>query len=220
MLNENQNNQGSWKNKFEELEALQDQSFDKEKAWAKLHNRLGQKNPQKKRIAYWTAAACLVVLVSMGWFFSMDKDVPVAIHEQQKQNSPTGRTIASPAQPGTKANPESTEKKQPAIQPKNKRREILVTPVSINTVSIPDLPIHPDNIDKSADEIGHTDSIAMATVVPPKKKLRVIHINELGELTKTPVKFVPRVANDDLSGFTVSRNASDNIIKIKLSPSN
>jgi hypothetical protein len=78
--------------------------------------------------------------------------------------------------------------------------------------------------------IKSADTIAMITSTPQKKKLRVVHINELGKPVEEEIQFARNTLTptfeatffrqDGLPGFSLSRNASDNIVKIKLPPSN
>jgi hypothetical protein len=86
---------------------------------------------------------------------------------------------------------------------------------------------HPDMLSRT--DIKQ-DSLSVIAAIPLKKKLRVIHINELGPSLEEENDVArsmstravsPKTLNQHLfRGLTGSRNASDDILKIKLSPSN
>ena len=50
MLNEKPNNDFHWKNKLEDLESLPGETFNKEAAWEKLHERMQGKKSQHKKL--------------------------------------------------------------------------------------------------------------------------------------------------------------------------
>ncbi len=61
MSNENHNNIEDWRNKLEGLDKLPGETvIDKNASWEKLHERLREKNYNKKIIWYRSAAACLL----------------------------------------------------------------------------------------------------------------------------------------------------------------
>lgn len=220
MLNENQNNQGSWKKKLEDLEFLSERPFNKDSAWEKLHDRLFAKNRRTKKVAIWAAAACLVLLFAVVRMFTHDKEIPVATTGKQIKKADI--VAAPPNEMIMDSMQEPVANKQPRSQHiKNKiPQTVTVYYPSVDTITKQNLAMQVDVPEKNHFEMTSMDTAALTATLPKKKTLRVVHINELGESAPAPVKFVPKNTSDELSGFTVSRNASDNIFKIKLSPSN
>lgn len=87
MLNENYNNTGDWRSKLEALDNLPGETIiNKNASWEKLHDRLREKRSSKKIIWYWSAAACLLLVLMVPLINLIKKDhEPVKTETAQKQ---------------------------------------------------------------------------------------------------------------------------------------
>lgn len=233
MLYEKPNESLHWKNRLDDLDHLPGEQIpEKNSGWKKLHNRL-QEKPRIKIIRwYLTAAACLLLIVGIPWLTINEKDNNLAKNRAQLKpgNSSittipsTGNTIISPLQTQTENKLSVTAKAKTKQQYQRVYKSIEIDKPVVNKSKVP-ISINSELYNISI----NPDTIAFVTAVPVKKKLRVVHINELNKLVEhsqfarsnTLPAFRIKSLNDDASSvFVVSRNSSDNIIKIKLPPSN
>ncbi len=165
----NEKRSDSWIDKLDRLEGLPGEApFDKMAAWDRLHLRLDEKRDKKRTIWYW-AAACLfigcmvVVLPKQGHKDNVSSPVSrVAIKDsnvQAEQVIVSNRVTSMPADvPARKRTASSTEKR------------VAVTP-DVAAIMPPVINVIP-----------HTDTIQeeTATVAAAPRKMRVVHINEVG----------------------------------------
>jgi len=238
MLNEKPNNNFHWKNKLEEIESLSGETFNKEAAWEKLHERMQGKSRNKKAVWYWAAAACLMLALLIPWFLSNKKESVLVKNnsgQNQIQSSPSHLLPFGNKNTSAVISSLLTEKKLPAlsveksnkinylfnhniiqfkiVQDKKEKEEFITQKITNNAV----VPVD--------------TTISIVAILPVKKKFRVIHINELGNPVEDNVKnlrnnewttFQMKAANKD--GFSNSsflmRHQGDDILKIKLSPQN
>jgi len=214
-----------WKNKLEELDNLPGETWDKDVAWEKLHQRVEGK-PRNKKIIYRYAliAACLVFLLSLYWIVgnkSEKKALPAKLETITKLN---------PASDAVKNKENSISVSTPKKRTANKidniknkliyKDKIVLLDTMINEKSNPDS-IH---LTEENQFISSADTTAVLIVKNPVK-LKVVHINELGKpvaekikLAHTPKSFQSRY-EERVSNF-YSNNTDDNIFRIKLSPHN
>jgi hypothetical protein len=186
MPNENPNNTPRWRNKLDELEHLHASALNKDAAWDKLYGRLLGNKKSKKISWYWIAAACLLF------------GLIIALMNYQKSTSQPGNKETAIKQP--------TEIKQPVLKieeinknenenggelmkdkivtTSNKpiQRNRRITPIEVATK------VHPDDVVISYPEkelvvnsLQIINTNPATTVLPQKKKLNVVHINELGD---------------------------------------
>lgn len=202
MLNENPGNR-NWKNKLEDVDGLSSVLLqDKNAAWDTLHHRLHQPTKKRKFIWYWLAAACLLALIIVPLFIFNNK------------NTPTGNTVVQA--------PASIKIKTPAVKEKavafaaeeNNKKNIISEPAKIIHQKSPieklskkelmpatSLLIEPVPSSSSVPvqiqpvQIPFTEKLT-TLATPEKKKLKVVHVNELG----TPLpELRSRTATDDYS---------------------
>lgn len=204
MSNENPNNDFHWKGKLEGLESLPGETFNKEAAWNRVHECMQEKNSNNKAIWYWAAAACLVIAFT-SWFFSQ-KDEPALV----KSNP-----VKEKGQPAV-AQDVITNMKDSivSISLKPVKRNINATSIAIThkivapggrtTAIVETLAIKKDKEEFITSEINDNSSVPadaqmnIIAVIPLKKKLRVVHINELGD----PVEEAPAIAHKtDIHSF-------------------
>ena len=237
MLDEKPNNDFHWKNKLGELENLAGETFNKEAAWDKLHERMQGKTRNKNAVLYGSAVACLVLALIISWIFLANKKEGMLVKNNslQKQTrsssahlsgennndssvgisslSPEEKVPALPGQKSNKINPlfNHTIIRSKIFQDKKEKEESVVQKITNNA-------------------IGPVDTvISIVAILPEKIKLKVVHINELGDpVTVSPniakshehrslVKFINREINTSLPS---SGNTGFNIFKTKTPPSN
>ena len=162
---------------------------DKEAAWDKLYERLGE--TRRRRIPAWIRAAAACILLAL---------IPAAIlltpHAKQENQTVAGSPLRTPATrtmpaarttpvpppslprtaPPTLANPLSFRTPSKPGRPGTSKR---VLPHIIRTATIPDSErighFYPGSPDLSS-----SDPMTIIAAAPtPKKELRVVHINEL-----------------------------------------
>jgi hypothetical protein len=238
MLNEN-HNKPNWKNRLEEVSSLPDLLLaDKNASWEKLHGRLHVKPRRIKPWWYWVAAACLLGAITIPF---------LTVHEKQEalvKSEPAKAVLKTPAMPSSGLKEiapvavivapfEKKQKATPAPLPssvKNKEdqikndRTIAATGLDGPIITQQDSIVLPQPV---VEAIAVSNPIITAAT----KKLKVVHINELG----TPVILPYNLAHVDDYGpvqiklinqeiynnsSTLSNNTSFNIFKTRNSPSN
>lgn len=189
----------NWKDKLDDAGALSDYLLaDKNAAWEKLHGRMHTPVQKKRAGWYWLAAACLAGLIS-GAFLLLNRNQQVTVVKQEVKMKAAIDSIAvlqplitAPVKP---SHDEKTaviaDKKLPATKP---LKRVMIEPIESATVKTNDsMAITASNIQPI--NIIPTAPLT-ATNTPEKKKLKVVHVNELG----TPLpELRSRVANDDYS---------------------
>lgn len=190
----------NWKEKMEDAVALSAYGLhDKNAAWEKLHDRMHVPVKKKKAGWFWLAAACLVGLMS-GAFLLMNKKQPVTtvINKPATKAVDDTKVIAQQNNPAPVKEeerqvvmPVATVTKAPA---KKQLKKIVAEPIASVEVKTEDSVL----ITASYIPPTHITAPVSLTVnnTPEKKKLKVVHVNELG----TPLpELRSRVANDDYS---------------------
>lgn len=200
MINEKPNKECHWKNKLADLESLPGETFNKEAAWEKLHTRLQPKSKNKKITWYWIAAACLFFAVCISFFLSNKKEnVLVKNNVMQKKINSSSSQHLPPINKDTSIiiTSSSNENKTPAHSI-NKVEKINTT---INPKTIPTEIVQNKKEGSIAQEIKNNaimpvdTATSIVTNLPEKKKLKVVHINELG----VPVSEPPVIARNSES---------------------
>src|SRR5688500_743420 len=209
-----------WKNKLEELDNLPGETWDKDVAWEKLHQRVEGK-PRNKKIIYRYAliAACLVFILPLYWIVQNKSEkivVPVKLETMNKFTPRSGRVKNKKDSISVNACP----KKRTTNKIDKVKNKIVLPDTLVNEKSNPDS-IH---LTEENQIISPADTTAVLIVKNPLK-LKVVHINELGKpvaekikLAHTPKSFQSRY-EERVSNF-YSNNTDDNIFRIKLSPHN
>ena len=232
MLNESQNNSSYWKNKLEALDNLPEETLNKPAMWAKLHERLQENRSRKKAVWYSAAAACLILIFFISWLFIGNKETSLVENNRRQKPQGSSRTPEKLTDSMVVISKQiQTDKKHLVINKAiNKKRQIPAT----DHVAADDIVVTGPNViavpEPKYNSSYKPDTIAIIAALPVKKKLRVVHVNELGKPMEEQTEFVrnnlaPVFQTEPLAGnvfsrFIVTRNASDNILKIKLSPSN
>jgi len=187
MSNENPNNTQGWRNKLDDLEHLPASAFNGDAAWDKLYGRLRGNKRTRKIFWYWMAAASL--------FFGL----VITLLNYNKSNSATGnKDTALKQQPEEIRKPVSKVKEVnkndngnsvesindktvvTSKKPVQKNHRIIQTDVATK-ISHVDIIISDLEQEPVAKPLQITNTNSTAAVIPQKKKLNVVHINELGD---------------------------------------
>ena len=69
-MSENQNEPLRWVDQLDALENIPGEApHDKSKSWDRLYDRLRNKPAKRSRFIYWSAAACLILILGATWLF-------------------------------------------------------------------------------------------------------------------------------------------------------
>lgn len=208
MLSKKHNDPFYWKNKLEALDCLPGEAaIEKNVIWERLDTRLHKKTTSNKAIWYWMAAGLIPLIVIV--FTITDNTTDILAKQATEKNEHANTTIAvsSPASKEvvTLSVAAPVEMKPPVINsiPNKKIKDTIKTYEDINAVSVtkePEVKLTRDSI------LTGDTALAIATAAPVKKKLPVIHINELETLQfATPVNFA-----GNLSGIKPKKNKTNN----------
>lgn len=206
-----------WVSRLDGLDhAAGDAGLDKNAAWDRLHTRMQSKQRKSKAGWYWAAAACLLA----GCL------IPALLTYKQKHSGLHISPAVTYQHLDTPATLVISQKEAPV----NVVKEIN-KPVAAQRELAPILPalVHPVNttnitatLKKDTLQITDTMLAAVPATAAPKK-IRVVHINELGEAT------VNEVVYPEYKPFTIRVNSpaglgdqtiANNTLNIHLSPKN
>ena len=188
MLNENLSNM-DWRNKLEEVDSLPDLIFtDKNVAWEKLHNRLHQQPRRIKAVWYWTAAACLLTAVIVPLITANKKQPPI-VNNNPVSTIRKNITLLEPLPIKENLSTAFSSHKKIAVTRVNQRgadKKIIVTNTVVKSVSDYTTSIEQENKPVTASILIQPlqipiDKIKTEVAVVEKKKLKVVHVNELGD---------------------------------------
>lgn len=173
----------NWKSSLEDVSIMSDKLLaDKNATWEKLHDRLNHKSGRIKVVWYWIAAACLLTAVTL--FKVLPFKLPSEVVKSDVLKMPLKQGVPLRPSKGSEMVTVSTSPTRhvsisaPSVQTTAKkflRKKVIreqVVPIVINDKKVEK--DYPAVI--ATDSIDRIESIA---IVPVKKKLRVIHINEL-----------------------------------------
>ena len=185
MSNENPNNVPQWRNKLDELEHLPGSAFNSDAAWDKLYGRLRGNRKSKKISWYWIAAACLlfglmITLLNYYKSISQPENKETVIKHPKKIKEPVLK-IEEVNKNENENSAELIKDKIVTTSDKPIQRNRRMTPTKV-------IKVHPDEVVISYPEkepvvkpLEIINTNATTAVLPPKKKLNVVHINELGD---------------------------------------
>ena len=237
MLNENQNRQ-HWLARLEDPQGLPEECVqDKEAAWQQLQARLQPSSSRKKNAWFWAAAACLLVVISVP-ILTAKKDQAVTVNKRQSLPM-VEKAIAIPQLPTRETtiltNPTVVSRAKQLNRPDNKNsiKKLSFRAPVVNRLSpSPAVIIQPLN----NPSLAATQRVTVVTVkypvaLSPAKKLKVVHVNELGETTPDAYPMVRmedngasrvRLFNRELfsNAGSGAMGSGFNIFKSKNTPSN
>ena len=217
MQNKSYNNFPTWKSKLEELESLPGEAMpDKNTAWEKLHARLEGKKPQRKAVWYWIAAACILFLFIVPLIVSDKKDHQLA-HTKLKQNQSESKQNQDQQHAAVAIithNKDSVTIKHSFLSGKgaaivsNKSNQLVHKNILENKTE--DIRIYDTVSNQSPMAVTLKKSLQVAdtssgivSIIRTKKRLPVVHVNELDDAVDIP----PLVARN-------SENASSHFLKL------
>jgi hypothetical protein len=210
MSNENPNNHFHWRNKLDDLEYLPGEAFNKEMAWDKLYGRLRGKQSNKKFFWYWVAAACFffaLIITLMNYFDSHAKHLnrETAVKQAVRHVDPLS---VSPGN-NTDKNVNTVEPKKNISTVKDISHKTIYHPSSAEMIAKvrPNDTISDSLKEPSIKTLPKIDIVpALASTSSSKKKLNVVHINELGDpvnefpdmVRKSDKHFKIKLANEEV----------------------
>jgi len=200
MSNENHNSKPGWKSKLEELATLPGEAMpDKNMSWEKIHARLEGRKTAKKPLWYWLAAASVLFFLMLALFVPNKRSEQLpdnAFKQMQSETKPD--QSEKPASAKIKNhNKDSFTAKNPAASPKqlpvifDKPNETAHKNITVNkkdklrvydTVSTKNQIAATNNNSLQAIDTSSNTSFR----IPVKKRLPVVHINELGDPGNLP----------------------------------
>ncbi len=192
MQNE-KNNSRHWKQKLDDADFLSAQTrLNKEVAWQKLQQRL-HKPKRKKAIAYWAVAACLLPLLIVVSYALHQKKKGVAnefvYHHHTTTKPLIKQTLPQQNNATTAVIKLNVEQKKTAAKKITNSTTVFDTNKKISLIETD------DSITANKAIIANiaTDSAVKTNVaIAIKTKLKIVHINELGE----PVEAAPAMAHN------------------------
>jgi len=199
MTNDKPNSNSDWINKLDELESIQGAAFNKEASWNKLHERLYSKSNKRKAIWYWLAAACLFFALFISLFVSLKKG-NILVHSDIKTSKSNSTFLQH--KPIIKKDTHSL-----ASSLSNKNKLPLHSTYEVGKRNTPvkkDIAVEEIIQNKKEAEVSKELGKPAVTPVdtlmnlvinnaPLKRKLMVVHVNELGD----PVAESPNVARNN-----------------------
>ena len=194
MLNEKPANPADWKNKLEALESIPGEpDVLVHEKWAQLHERLMESKTQNSFSWNWIAAACMLLIVLIPLHTSFNK-IPAII---KNRNSKASNSEALTLQTKHPDNPVATN---------NVSNKIIIKQSHLLTTGrIGDTMGAGTSRYSNGNEVSKNDAVLVAAVelegahsidsitsTPPlvvaRKKLKVVHINELGMQVEEPME--------------------------------
>lgn len=194
MTNEKPDNSSGWKDKLDELACIQDEAFNKETSWNKLHERLHSRSNKRKAGWYWLAAACLFFALFISLFMLHKKESVLVKNILQSKKNDSALVQHTPVIKMDKSSAVSY------LPIKNYLTGHSIHQINKTTAGNPPK-ITGNEITRNRNEeitrevsnsiITPVDTvISLVANVPIRKKLKVVHINELGD----PVSETPNIA--------------------------
>jgi hypothetical protein len=198
MLNENPGNR-NWKDKLDDTDSLSSATLtDKNAAWEKLHSRLHRQPRRSRAIWYWAAAACILIAI-IAPLLTTDKKqaelvtnntLPVTTNKASvPQQLPVQENVSTVVPAVDNSNTVTIQKDQPV-----NHKKVITGNAPVQPAIDPVLFIEQKNmlatqtITVSPVQIPVTETTTVAVTV--KKKLKVVHINELGDPVSAPRNMV------------------------------
>jgi len=184
----------NWKQKLEDADSLPHATLqNKDGAWGKLHARIAEKPRSKRVVWYWMAAACLLFAIIIPSFTKHRSTSTFVKNSTTKNVNDTLKNAIvqkdKPAETLTReiTNAQKNQRMQKNNVVKNTEQHITIA----DTVNV--IPLVNNNDQSLQNENiavpGIIDTSAIAVVSSPapiQKKLKVVHINELGETYEVP----------------------------------
>ena len=229
MLSKKLNDPFYWKNKLETLNCLPGEAApEKDALWEKLNGRLQQKPAANKAKWYWMAAGLLPLIIIALTMVSKTENVPAKQQMVKNKNTKATPSYLLPAstEAVTLSVSASVEKKQPVVVINSKvKSKIFIDTIRANDA---DVALLPEKVKPEIPTINipPVDTVVtVSTTAVAKKKLQVIHLNELETYPAQfaePVNYAHNIKPGKKKIINLSLASQENTIgfKIKLSTKN
>jgi len=228
---DNQNRWNSLRSNLDRVTEIPGEpAFDTNAAWNKLSGRLEKKPIHRKPVFYWAAAAILLLICSVMLYQFRQPAENKLVNNSPKNaglnnNLPSESQVVNlDAEPAKRLNPPVHKVATTVVkrkQPVHAAKKLPASPVSTALTTIINQPeLKPGDSSAMAESIL-PEPIAVVKVSPVK--LKVIHNNRLNTVIykqELSVTNAPSPFPSAPGTLRFSRNASDNIIQIKLSLTN
>ena len=244
MSQERHNNEKEWQMKLSEMESAPvELIFDKSSAWNKLHNRLHHKSKNRKSSWYFLAAACVIAVLCLPFIVEKSRVKPTAVPEAKL---PPEKQLPFAVNPDSFSISKNTKVKRIPLQEGEVKRFSRITPGEISkdiasNISDNDYFDSTQIVESNLPQVTVNTqqpvdtSTAVAVQLPSlNKKLKVVHINEFEAAKSQEPSYATLKLNSSLieqnkyknrrksrsSNLFLSNNTTDDLVKIRLSPSN
>ncbi len=229
MLSKKLNDPFFWKNKLETLNCLPgEDAHEKDALWEKLNGRLQQKPAANKARWYWMAAGLLPLIIIA---LTMVSNTESVLLKQETVKDKNAKATPSYLQPASKeavtfSASASVEKKQPVAVINSKvKSKTFVDTIRASDADVIVLP-EKVKIDITTNNIQPVDTVVtVALTATAKKKLQVIHLNELetypAQFTE-PINYAQNIKSGKkkITNFSLASQENTFGFKIKLSSKN
>jgi hypothetical protein len=183
MINENYNNE-SWRSKLEEPQSHTDAGFNKDAAWKKLHDRLQTK--KKNVLWYWIAAAASLLIILISFLFINKKENVLVKNILPQKNNVIIKSVPAEIPDQNNLKNSALVVNTNPIHSSNKKQFKIIS----NKKRLPSLSVQDKEETIAKDEVKNNSIIPPDTItalafkpVVIKNKLKIVHLNELGEST-------------------------------------
>ena len=229
MLSKKLNDPFYWKNKLETLHCLPGEAVHKKDAlWEKLHDRLQQKSAAGKAKWYWMAAGLLPLIIIACMMVSNTENIDGKQETVKENTTKAAPSYLLPAstEAVTLSVSAPVEKKQPvAVINSNVKSKTFIDTIKVNDAVVTLLP-EPIEADITTNNILSADTaVTVAPTAVVKKKLQVVHINELETYPAQfaePVNYAQNIkpGKKKIANFSLASQENTFGFKIKLSSKN
>jgi hypothetical protein len=232
MSNEDPNNTPRWRNKLDDLEHLPGSAFNRDATWDKLYGRFQGNKKSKKIFWYWIAAACLL-LGLMITILNYQQTTPQASAKETAIKQ--AKEIKKPVLKAEEVNKNENENNLELIKnkivttsnkPIQRNRHIMHTGI-VTKVQPGNVVINYPEKEPLVKPLQIINTNSTTAILPPKKKLNVVHINELGDpvietsdITRIPDmhSFQLKFGNGEVLSNSPIASKSSGLIILKTKP--
>ena len=213
-MNTQDNAQNNWKNLLENAEHFSGQTLpDKNEAWEKLYGRLHNRPRRKLPRRYWVAAAGLMaVAITALLFTTKEIDPNTSIIKERPPVNTTASPVLKESAPANETLLSIPKQQAKPVPPSPTAKKLTVTEIETDNPQSVILDSAKNLSGTAAVSNPHPDSpvITAVTLIPAKKKLKLVHVNEIGQPVVEPTanesaarpRFQSRFINNDAYNHT------------------
>ena len=233
MLSKKHNDPFYWKNRLETGDGLSGMGvIEHDALWEKLHDRLQENAAGKKALWYGIAAGLLPLIIIALLQINSSNDIQAAEVLLQQKNTGAKEVFLQPASNEavilTVSAPVEKKQRVAVIAEKGKRKVADDTMrINENGTVVMSVPVNPAT-EAVTNYLQAIDTVInLSSTVTAKKKMPVVHINELETVTAdftAPVNYAQNISGkprkNNTGNFTISAKQNSIGFKIKLSSKN